>query len=74
MDITNLLKTVGFPIESIRMKQKAIKEIKDNIDFLAEYGIIFEPKSKLIYRKNSFDNNITFMNGKSTTKEIADKE
>lgn len=63
MDIENLLKTVGFPLESIRMKQKAIKEIKDNIDLLAEYGIIFEPKSNLIYRKSSFDNDITFMGG-----------
>ena len=64
MDIENLLKTVGFPLESIRMKQKAIKEIKDNITLLSEYGIIFEPKSKLIYRKASFENSITFMKGK----------
>lgn len=63
IDIENLLQTVGFPLESIRMKQKAIKEIKDNIDLLLEYGILFEPKSKLIYRKSSFENNITFANG-----------
>jgi len=74
MEITNLLKTVGFPIESIRMKQKAIKEIKDNVEYLAEYGIIFEPKSKLIYRTSSFENSISFMGGKSTTKELLDKE
>ena len=61
MDIVNLLKTVGFPLESIRMKQKAIKEIRDNAEFLEDYGIIFEPKTKLLYKKNSFDNNITFM-------------
>jgi len=63
MDIENLLKTVGFPIESIRMKQKAIKEIKDNVEILLDCGIVFEPKSKLIYRKKSFQNKITFMKG-----------
>ncbi len=74
MDIENLLQTVGFPLESIRMKQKAIKEIKDNVDLLAEYGIIFEPKSKLIYRKSSFENSITFAKGTPTTSLIEDKE
>ena len=70
MDIENLLKTVGFPLESIRMRQKAIKEIKDNIELLQEYGIIFEPKSKLIYRKASFENNITFIKGNATSKSL----
>jgi len=75
MDIENLLLTVGFPLESIRMKQKAIKEIKDNIELLLQYGIIFEPKSKLIYRKGSFDNKITFMKGKDNSiKELSEKE
>jgi len=68
MEIENLLKTVGFPLESIRMRQKAVKEIKDNIDLLASYGIIFEPKSKLIYRKNSFENDIGFIKGLSSKK------
>jgi len=62
MNIDQLLETIGFPIESIRMKQKAVKDIKDNLDILNDYGIIFEPKSKLIYRKNSFENDISFMN------------
>ena len=70
MDIENLLKTVGFPLESVRMRQKAIKEIKDNIELLKEYGIIFEPKSKLIYRKSSFENSITFIKGKNKEKVI----
>ena len=74
MDIENLLKTVGFPIESVRMRQKAVKEIKDNAELLAEYGIIFEPKSKLIYRKSSFDNQITFMNGKPQGPELLSDE
>lgn len=75
MDIEKLLQTVGFPLESIRMRQKAIKEIKDNVNLLSEYGIIFEPKSKLIYRKSSFENSITFMKGRpSTTVLIEDKE
>lgn len=75
MDIDNLLKTVGFPIESIRMKQKAVKEIKDSIELLQEYGIIFEPKSKLIYRKKGFQNEITFMNGTASRKKLlSDKE
>lgn len=69
MDIILLLKTIGFPLESIRMKQKAIKEIKDSIDVLLEYGIVFEAKSKLIYRKNSFDNTITFLSGNINTKK-----
>lgn len=75
MNINNLLQTVGFPVESVRMKQKAIKDIKDNIELLAEYGIVFELKSNLIYRKNSFDNNITFMKGKVSKEEgIIDKK
>ena len=75
MDIENLLRTVGFPLESIRMRQKAIKEIKDNIELLADYGIVFEPKSKLIYRKGSFENSITFMKGKEKENtQIEDKE
>ena len=75
MDIENLLKTVGFPLESIRMKQKAVKEIKDNTELLLEYGIIFEPKSKLIYRKGSFENGITFIKGNiDKTKSIVDKQ
>ena len=74
MDIITLLKTVGFPIESVRMKQKAIKEIKDNTELLQDYGIIFEPKSKLIYRKGSFENNITFMKGNTPKDLISEKE
>jgi hypothetical protein len=74
MEIENLLKTIGFPLESIRMKQKAVKEIKDNIELLKEYGIIFEPKSKLIYRKNSFENGITFIGSVSDNKKMALKD
>jgi len=74
MDILVLLRTVGFPLESIRMKQKAVKEIKDNVELLAEYGILFEPKSKLIYSKNSFENSITFMGGNSSKKSIESKD
>lgn len=72
MEIEQLLKTIGFPLESIRMKQKAVKDIKDNAELLLDYGIVFEPKSKLIYRKSSFENNITFMGAvkKSTLNEI----
>jgi len=74
MDILVLLKTVGFPLESVRMKQKAVKEIKDNVELLAQYGIIFEPKSKLIYSKNSFENSITFMSGNPSKKSIESKD
>lgn len=74
MDILVLLKTVGFPLESIRMKQKAVKEIKDNVDLLAQYGIVFEPKSKLIYSKNSFENSITFMGGNPSKAFIESKD
>jgi len=74
MDILVLLKTVGFPLESIRMKQKAVKEIKDNVDLLAQYGIVFEPKSKLIYSKNSFENSITFMGGNPCKSFIESKD
>lgn len=61
MDIELLLKTIGFPIESIRTKQNAIKEIKTNVELLKEYGITYEPKTKLIYRKSDFDNSIAFI-------------
>jgi len=71
MDIENLLKTVGFPLESVRMRQKAIKEIKDSTNLLLEYGIIFEPKSKLIYRKSSFENSITFIKGSTKNKILS---
>ncbi|QSZ43147.1 hypothetical protein GJV85_13305 (plasmid) [Sulfurimonas aquatica] len=74
MDILILLKTVGFPLESVRMKQKAVKEIKDNVLLLEEYGIVFEPKSKLIYSKNSFENSITFMSGNPNKKLIESKD
>ncbi|MDF1878387.1 hypothetical protein JHD46_01895 [Sulfurimonas sp. SAG-AH-194-C20] len=75
MDIANLLKTVGFPVESVRMRQKAVKDIKDNIELLSEYGIVFEPKSNLIYRKSSFENTITFAKGNITTSDLlSDKE
>lgn len=74
MEIENLLKTIGFPLESIRMKQKAVKEIKDNGSLLEEYGIVFEPKSNLIYRKSSFDNDITFMGSISNKNLLKDKE
>ena len=74
MNIISLLETIGFPLESIRMKQKAIKEIKDNADILKEYGIIFEPKLKLIYRKSSFENNITFMKSKKQSVAILSNE
>ena len=73
MDIVTLLKTIGFPIDSIRMKQKAVKEIKDNTDLLLEYGIVFEPKSKLIYRKNSFENSISFL-GSVKQETLPDKK
>jgi hypothetical protein len=74
MNIISLLETIGFPLESIRMKQKAIKEIKDNADILKEYGIIFEPKLKLIYRKSSFENDITFMKSKKQCVAILNDE
>ena len=74
MDIVTLLKTIGFPVDSIRMKQKAVKEIKDNTNLLLEYGIIFEPKSKLIYRKNSFENSISFLGSAKQNKLTEKKE
>ncbi len=73
MDIVTLLKTIGFPVDSIRMKQKAVKEIKDNTDLLLEYGIVFEPKSKLIYRKSGFENSISFL-GSAKQNKLTDKK
>lgn len=69
-DMVDLLETLGYPLESERQRQRAIKEIKDNEIMLKEYGIIYEPKTKLIYRKDSFENKITFSNGRSSSKEI----
>jgi hypothetical protein len=64
-----LLETIGFPMDSIRIVQKAKKEIRDNQEFLKEYGIIYEEdkKNKLSYLKSSFDNKISFL---SANKEI----
>jgi SET domain-containing protein len=70
MSIDNLLQTIGFPMESIRTKQTAIKEIRDSAELLKDYGITYEPKTKLIYRKASFDNSITFMSTPNKTKEL----
>lgn len=70
MSIENLLQTIGFPMESIRTKQTAMKEIRDSAELLKDYGITYEPKTKLIYRKGSFDNSITFMSAPNKTKEI----
>jgi hypothetical protein len=59
-----LLETIGFPMDSIRIVQRAKKEIRDNKEYLAEYGIIYEEdkKNKLTYLKSSFDNKISFYN------------
>lgn len=70
MSIENLLQTIGFPMESLRTKQSAIKEIKESTELLKDYGITYEPKTKLIYRKNSFDNQISFMNSSNKPKEL----
>jgi hypothetical protein len=70
MSIENLLQTIGFPMESLRTKQSAIKEIKESAELLKDYGIAYEPKTKLIYRKNSFDNQISFMNSSNKPKEL----
>jgi hypothetical protein len=61
MTIEQLLATLGFPMESIRSKQMAVKEIKDNADLLINYGIFYEPKTKLIYKKEAHENDITFI-------------
>ena len=74
MDIIVLLQTIGFPTDSVRMRQKAVKEIKDNIDMLMDYGIVFEPKSKLIYRKNSFENSISFLGAIKDKKTVLEKK
>ena len=74
MDIIVLLQTIGFPTDSVRMRQKAVKEIKDNIDMLMDYGIVFEPKSKLIYRKNSFENSISFLGAVKDKKTVLEKK
>lgn len=65
MEIDTLFTTIGYPTDSVRMKQFAIKEIKDNLEILASCGINFEPKSKLFYRKEGHENDIRFASAKS---------
>jgi len=50
---SGVLESIGFPIESDRMRQKAMKEIKDNRELLTEYGIFYNPdkKNNLKYKK-----------------------
>jgi hypothetical protein len=66
MTIENLLITLGFPVESPRSKQMAIKEIRDSTELLSEYGIEYIPKTKLIYSKKSHENSINFISPSST--------
>ena len=65
MTIENLLITLGFPVESKRSRQIAIKEIKDNKELLLEYGIEYIPKTKLFYCKAIHDNSISFISSLS---------
>jgi hypothetical protein len=57
-------------MESLRTKQTAMKEIRDSAELLLDYGITYEPKTKLIYRKGSYDNSITFIGAPNKTKEL----
>jgi hypothetical protein len=72
-DKKGLLETIGFPMDSIRIVQKAKKEIKDNQEFLKEYGIVYEEdkKNKLVYLKSSFENKISFLS--ASPKEKVEK-
>jgi hypothetical protein len=56
-----LLEIIGFPVDSVRSKQRALKEIKVSAYILKSYGIIYEDKNKILYKKSSFDNKITFI-------------
>ncbi len=65
IEINNLLRTIGFPMESPRTTQLAKKEIKDNAELLKSFGITYEHDNKnrrIIYLKSSFENTISFVN------------
>jgi len=67
-----LLEIIGFPIDSIRNRQRALKEIRDNASLLRNYGIIYEEKDKILYRKDSFNNTITFISSiRKKTKKLS---
>ena len=50
---SGVLESIGFPIESERMRQNATKEIRENRELLAEYGIFYNPdkKNNLKYKR-----------------------
>ncbi len=60
LKIPDLLKTIGYPIDSPRSVRTAKKDIKDNIDILLEAGIS-ESNGILNYNKKSFSNSISFI-------------
>lgn len=79
MDIDDLLKTVGYPQDSVRMIRNAKKEIEDNIEKLEEFGIysdqeeILEGKKvkikKILYRKPE-ETKLTFIAPLNTTPSL----
>lgn len=57
IEMDDLLKTIGYSIESLESVKKAKKEIRTNIDLLEEFGIVFKETtkkipSKIMYRKD----------------------
>lgn len=77
IEINNLLRTIGFPMESPRTTQFAKKEIKDNANLLKSFGITYEHDDKnrrIIYLKSSFENTISFINPVKTALASDDTE
>ncbi|WP_187648692.1 hypothetical protein [Nitrosophilus labii] len=49
LNIMDLLETIGFPMESDRSIRYAKKEVKENIDTLEKFGILYNPKNETFY-------------------------
>lgn len=65
MPIEKLLSVVGYPVESSRAIATAKKDIRDNLDVLESFGIVYNKVDNLFYKKESVENSIKFYPAKS---------
>ncbi|WP_187648269.1 hypothetical protein [Nitrosophilus labii] len=49
LNIMDIFETIGFPMESDRSIRYAKKEVKENIDTLEKFGILYNPKNETFY-------------------------
>jgi hypothetical protein len=72
--LESLLKTLGYPIESPRSLRTARVEIKNNAQMLEEiFGIVYNENEKLLYKKDSVENQIRFIPGNKESSNLIGK-